>query len=87
MRSEVTNTWTVWGSVFYKSIAQINYPFTFAAIPDETITIHSEDSVAWGSPAPNTVAKSGVVVIYAPVQDSYTRNVKLTYKIEGMITT
>lgn len=86
-RSEVTNTWTAWGSVFYKSIAQINYPFTFAAIPDETITIHSEDSVAWGSPAPNTVAKSGVVVIYAPVQDSYTRNVKLTYKIEGMITT
>lgn len=53
------SSWTVWGSIYQKSVAAIPYPVTFDSVPIESAELHTRYNSGWLNIGVNTVSSTG----------------------------
>lgn len=61
---------TGWGGLYYGSMASVDFPITFTAIPSVQQTIEAANGGAWAAPVQSTTAKAGSVYLYRPTSST-----------------
>lgn len=71
-REATVDIQTAWGAVYYDGLLGTNYPFEFAEVPDEWVTVHGGGGNCWAIANMNTATTSHDCYIVSPTKGTYT---------------